>query len=38
MGFIDRSILEILIAQLTIVEEKYRDNNSQYGEVFEFRV
>lgn len=38
MGFIDKSILDILIAQVTTTEEVYRQNNSYYGEIFEFRV
>lgn len=38
MGFIDKSILDILIAQLTQMEAAYREQNSYYGEVFEFGV
>jgi hypothetical protein len=38
MGFLDKSILDILIAHLTQVEERFREQNSHYGEVFEFRV
>lgn len=38
MGFIDKSILDILIAQLTQTEEAYRENSSHSGEVFRFQV
>jgi len=38
MGFIDKSILDILIGQITVTEQAYRENNSHYGDVFEFKV
>lgn len=38
MGFIDKSILDILIGQITVTEQAYREHNSHYGDVFEFKV
>jgi hypothetical protein len=38
MGFIKKSILDILIAQLIQIEERFREEKLLYGELFEFRV
>lgn len=38
MGYADKSILEQLIKQLINIEDKFRENNFYFGEIFKFRV
>jgi len=38
MGFLNKSILDLLIAHLTVMEETFLEENDNYGEIFEFKV
>ncbi len=38
MGFLDKSILDILIGQLMTTEDVFRENSLQYAESFEFKI
>jgi len=38
LSLLDKSILEIMISHLTNMEERFREQNSFYGEIFEFKV
>lgn len=38
MGIYEQSILDILMGHLSHMQERIREQNSHYGEVFEFKV
>jgi len=38
LNLMDKSILELMVGHLSQMEEKFREQNSFYGEIFEFKV
>ena len=38
LGLHEKSVLDILMGHLVVMEEKIRQQNSNYGEVFKFKV
>ncbi|KRX04794.1 Concanavalin A-like lectin/glucanases superfamily [Pseudocohnilembus persalinus] len=36
MGYSERSVLELLIKQLILIQERFRDDNTGFGNVFQF--